>query len=1223
MGARKWDVVPTDDLVCSGSPTQMFSRKSFSLDETRTQRSSVDAPAPTDRIITGTVDADAGIYSSVPLKSVSCKQTKLAARGYSLPIRVPDKTLPIQESDVENLIADGVYCSNPLENSNIDDRTGRSMDAETSTHWETSKCAPESTSVPQSLYAGSVLFDVSRAEPLMVTEGSSEKIFPSSSDANSNKFKVVKLCQRFSSSLTLRSRSSSPVLSNAEADTPRALPSSLCSSATLSPVADKVRFSMWPKKSPKLSKTNPVTSQSQPNLKMLFKSPGPGPRKLLPPSSLTLQPALSDSKIIRELTANSNSLSLPNSPLTELSPKLRSNKKQSQEGGSPIVKQLFKHVKHNDEEASSQMTSCSSSKSKKKATRKRRKRAVLHSHIRDPPEYDLSSQETPSPEVSNKDTCKLSLPKTRGRHSLTCAKNLYLVDSMRESSVACECFGWKKHSLPCQKCSSEYKAWLEQTPRNSVESSLRYFKNEGLAIDVPQKQLCSCTSESFYRCVKCKCAHFDAQAVTPRSSIGYVTGKSISASSVVSRKVVSEENKEVMCQFVKPDKKIKNRSLSWKMEDVTRSVQEAMEKTITSPKSWRKSKLGEALFGPAPKLHYSPEQKRKTSFVVSDSEEEGRFWSFKLSRGKSSDTLGVKDPKVDDTVTAKPEKSSLRHSTKAFSSLPNTDEAFIQPVTELMSISGESKENLVSTNDTSEEISHQDDTRSKSEKDTEVRALDKPYLRMRKVSYPIPRSPPVMHDHRSREHVGAAAGSPEVLTDVDELSESRGSNFVRFFQRRRSFTQGAASLLKKNTDEDDKSTLLENVDEKPKSPDLCLTSSDLMSSKIGSVFGKISGIERSDSNLPDFYRSLGGENREDLFSADLVKPCHMKERGMMVSEVGSKPLESCGGRMSGMPEYEVELSSDSTTQSINFAPSVSSTNKFEAKLQIYLSSVMSTDAFKPGSPELRTASPTTVGDTNLFNSKNAHEKGPDSAVGGAAAETSETKDASMRSFGLTLEQTESEEINKTSGTEPIEQTVTEKLGNVNVRTRFSCPDTSVFADSPRRELKGMQPRSAAPASGVASSASDGVLLLGESANGAEGLQLGSGGVGGGYSEEVTLVLFKDDLDLKGKKHKLPKDFKVELVWSVCKQQPCGRPVSTNHLLHQQDTTCGRPACLVVTKFRDGGKSLKNEGVRGRPCTPDNEHLKTIVEQNSQRCVREMPQELCLYFNGVRPSEANC
>lgn len=78
------------------------------------------------------------------------------------------------------------------------------------------------------------------------------------------------------------------------------------------------------------------------------------------------------------------------------------------------------------------------------------------------------------------------------------------------------------------------------------------------------------------------------------------------------RTSLGEGKKDAATPTKKADKKIKNRSLSLKMEDMSRSFHEVVEKSIASPKAWRKSKLGEALFGP----------KEKKSAFLSDSEDE-------------------------------------------------------------------------------------------------------------------------------------------------------------------------------------------------------------------------------------------------------------------------------------------------------------------------------------------------------------------------------------------------------------------------------------------------------------------------------------------------------------------------------------------------------------------------------------------------------------------------
>lgn len=63
--------------------------------------------------------------------------------------------------------------------------------------------------------------------------------------------------------------------------------------------------------------------------------------------------------------------------------------------------------------------------------------------------------------------------------------------------------------------------------------------------------------------------------------------RSQSSSTAITKQLESDKDKSV-----KVDKKVKGRSISLKMEDMTRTFQ-----SISSPKTWRKSKLGETLFG--------------------------------------------------------------------------------------------------------------------------------------------------------------------------------------------------------------------------------------------------------------------------------------------------------------------------------------------------------------------------------------------------------------------------------------------------------------------------------------------------------------------------------------------------------------------------------------------------------------------------------------------------
>ncbi|XP_029636835.1 histone-lysine N-methyltransferase SETMAR-like [Octopus sinensis] len=45
------------------------------------------------------------------------------------------------------------------------------------------------------------------------------------------------------------------------------------------------------------------------------------------------------------------------------------------------------------------------------------------------------------------------------------------------------------------------------------------------------------------------------------------------------------------------------------------------------------------------------------------------------------------------------------------------------------------------------------------------------------------------------------------------------------------------------------------------------------------------------------------------------------------------------------------------------------------------------------------------------------------------------------------------------------------------------------------------------------------------------------------------------------------------------------------------------------KFRSGDESLEDQEGRGRPSTLDDQHLKTIVEENPRQSVRKMSHEL--------------
>ncbi|KAA0194668.1 hypothetical protein HAZT_HAZT003939 [Hyalella azteca] len=285
----------------------------------------------------------------------------------------------------------------------------------------------------------------------------------------------------------------------------------------------------------------------------------------------------------------------------------------------------------------------------------------------------------------------------------------------------------------------------------------------------------------------------NAQAVASSaapSHIGYTTGKSASASAVVCRKV-HENSSKILLQPDKPDKKIKNRSLSLKLEDVSRSVHEAMERTITSPKSWRKSKLGVSIFGPANKQVDSPDEKQKTAFAMSDSDDEGRFWSFKLSRGKSTDRLIAKEQncstsnvlKLDAMArtagtsvrTQKDEENSAR-------SLPDEHPSVSEKKGKLTSMASYTK----SDNSVYEKLKNP------------TTDSDEPARRTRKVSCPSMHSPlPFASDNRLRDPTlpeDTVILDPEA--DLDINSEPRGRSFARLFHRRKS--QTSMTVFKKN-----------------------------------------------------------------------------------------------------------------------------------------------------------------------------------------------------------------------------------------------------------------------------------------------------------------------------------------------------------------------------------------------------------------------------------------
>ncbi|XP_047738257.1 uncharacterized protein LOC125178485 [Hyalella azteca] len=122
--------------------------------------------------------------------------------------------------------------------------------------------------------------------------------------------------------------------------------------------------------------------------------------------------------------------------------------------------------------------------------------------------------------------------------------------------------------------------------------------------------------------------------------------------------------------------------------------------------------------------------------------------------------------------------------------------------------------------------------------------------------------------------------------------------------------------------------------------------------------------------------------------------------------------------------------------------------------------------------------------------------------------------------------------------------------------------------------------------------------LGETTNGAEGV-LGGGG-GGGYSEEVTLILTADDLDInKGKKHKLTPDFKVELVWTVSKQQPCGRPMTSTN--HQHPPSIGRPVSTTDSSTPSSVTPGDSEDEEDEESEEDEDHENSDWDSVSARC----------------------
>ena len=106
--------------------------------------------------------------------------------------------------------------------------------------------------------------------------------------------------------------------------------------------------------------------------------------------------------------------------------------------------------------------------------------------------------------------------------------------------------------------------------------------------------------------VHCETSDHEGMAENEQSPVipgYYKTGKSQSASAIANKRTSLEAK-----ALAKVDKKIRGRSVSWKMEDMSRTLQGVVEKTISSPKLWRRSKLGETFFGSAkqePREHFS------------------------------------------------------------------------------------------------------------------------------------------------------------------------------------------------------------------------------------------------------------------------------------------------------------------------------------------------------------------------------------------------------------------------------------------------------------------------------------------------------------------------------------------------------------------------------------------------------------------------------------------
>lgn len=622
---------------------------------------------------------------------------------------------------------------------------------------------------------------------------SSDKLFGKFNAADTTPLKTEKAHKRFPSSLFVRCRSSSPLPVTLQSHQHSSL-SSAQDSIVSSPSPDKIKPSVWTKNA-KLSLGNPFASRSHPNIRLLFKTPMSSQRKPLPPSSLALAPSKSDSKVVRNISAARN-YSLPNSPMSEKTPLSKISEPSSEDKSESVRSSKDSTAFSNEKVTNTQANSQSKSVKGKRDGRRRRKKGFIVSTGSAPQACPISSLALDSSPIEAAAAASKSADVVLQRSKAISFLPMAPSNLQKKSCVKCSIKTTSSHDSPA--VDSECFCWKKPNSGfKNLKNELPACGRHSLYHESSKQHPCSCVQEALYKCVKCKCAQYSSEAFNASNTArlsAYKTEKSISASSVISSSKRDEEGKPLLGkQQSKPDRKVKNRSLSLKMEDMTRSVQEVMEKTITSPKTWRKSKLGEVLFGPPVKLLHSSDEKKKIS-AVSDSEDEGRVWSFKLARGKS-------DGLVNQAQKVRPYRTS---STDACTKVRehNTSETVDLPQTIRSQIDERITEN--------QQTFSCEGTRIKLEFHSDIARDDsgRPYRRQRKSSCPV--SPQLytsdLRIKNSPYSDSAALISPTSPTASSKVvqpeSDNKGKGFMRIFQRRRSYTQGSISLMKKSTDDD-------------------------------------------------------------------------------------------------------------------------------------------------------------------------------------------------------------------------------------------------------------------------------------------------------------------------------------------------------------------------------------------------------------------------------------